>query len=96
MTLARQMYRQNTEQFTNTFEKATKHPYGFLFVDLKPFTLDQERLKCNVMWPDSQGENNAGQEKCHWFKPSDHVTTQNDIKERESRGSHYASMPALP
>ncbi len=46
------MYPGQTEKFMKAFEKATKRQYGFLLVDLKPFTPDQERLKHEVTWPD--------------------------------------------
>lgn len=45
MTLARQMYPGNTDKFMNTFGKATKYGYGYLLVDLKPFTEEGDRLK---------------------------------------------------
>ena len=38
MTLARQMYPKNSDTFLKAFEKATKYCYGYLLVDLKPFT----------------------------------------------------------
>ena len=82
MTLARQMYPQNTEHFTKAFEKSTKYPYGFLLVDLKRFTPDQERLKYNVVWPESTQQIADGKRK--WYQPADHVTTQKSIKREES------------
>lgn len=52
MTLARQMYPGNSEKFIKIFGKATKDPYGFLLVDLKPFTPENDRLKAVVTWAD--------------------------------------------
>ena len=40
MTLARHMYPGNTSKFETVFAKATKNPYGYLIVDLKPFTAE--------------------------------------------------------
>ena len=77
MTLARQMYPQNTEQFTKAFEKSTKYPYRFLLVDLKPFTPETERLKCNVVWP-------IADDKRKLYQPWDHVTKQKSIRGEES------------
>ena len=45
MTLARQMYPKNSDKFLKAFEKATKYCYGYLLVDLKPFTNESDRLK---------------------------------------------------
>ncbi|WAR09591.1 hypothetical protein MAR_034667 [Mya arenaria] len=38
MILARQMYPGHCDILLKQFAKATKHPYGYLVVDLKPFT----------------------------------------------------------
>ncbi|XP_045201506.2 uncharacterized protein LOC123555043 [Mercenaria mercenaria] len=58
ITLARQMYPGKTEYFLKKFEKATKQPYGFLLVDLKPFTPEHARLKYDLMWIDRRSTNN--------------------------------------
>ena len=50
MTLARQMYPHNTSKFEKVFSKATKNPYGYLIVDLKPFTAEGDRLKNAIDW----------------------------------------------
>ena len=52
MTLARQMYPGQSEKMMKMFEKATKKPYGYLLVDLKPFTPENDRLKSEVLWAD--------------------------------------------
>jgi hypothetical protein len=46
MTLARQMYPGQSDILLKQFAKATKYPYGHLLVDLKPFTPENQRLKC--------------------------------------------------
>ncbi|WAR14284.1 hypothetical protein MAR_004389 [Mya arenaria] len=48
MTLARQMFPGQTEKFMKAFEKAIKFLYGCLLVDLKPFTDEDKRLKCDI------------------------------------------------
>lgn len=47
-TLARQMYPGKANHFLNIFQKATNNPYGYLFVDLKPNTKENLRLRGNV------------------------------------------------
>lgn len=54
--LARQMFPKNSEQFIKSFEKATKRPYGFLLLDLKPFTPANQRLKYDIVWNDKYPE----------------------------------------
>ena len=49
VTLAKQMSPRNTQQFLETYEEAVKRPYGYPFVDLKPSTPDQCRLRKNVL-----------------------------------------------
>ncbi|KAL4231838.1 hypothetical protein ACF0H5_009414 [Mactra antiquata] len=51
------------------FMKVVKYPYGYLFIDLKPFTPENQRLKCI-----EPGSHNTVQ-------PVDHVTRQEIIKE---------------
>ena len=47
MTLARQMYPQNTSVFMKEFERATSIPHGYLLVDLKSCTPPDDRLRPN-------------------------------------------------
>ena len=49
MTLARQMYPENSQKFMNVFNKATHIPFGYLLVDLKPTTYDSDRLRPNIL-----------------------------------------------
>jgi hypothetical protein len=64
------MYPGNTEKILKPFAKATKYPYGYLLVDLKPFTPDNQRLKCI--------EQNA---YCKNAEYEGHVTPPGSIKE---------------
>jgi hypothetical protein len=48
-TLARQMYPGKSKHFLEEFTKATEKPFSYLLVDLKPTTLESERLRSNVL-----------------------------------------------
>jgi hypothetical protein len=50
-TLARQMYPKKSKFVLEAFEDATKQPYGYLFVDLKPETDERYRIQTSV-FPD--------------------------------------------
>jgi len=56
ITLGKQMYPGKTEQFLRKYEAAVQRPFGYLFVDLKPTTADECRLRVNVL----PGENDRG------------------------------------
>ena len=47
--LARQMYPNNSQSFLDAFRYATKEPYGYLLVDLKQDTADEDRLRTNII-----------------------------------------------
>jgi hypothetical protein len=47
VTLAKQMYPGQTDEFIRKYEKAVHRPFGYLFVDLKPNTPDECRLRTN-------------------------------------------------
>ena len=49
MTLARQMYPGDTQRLLRHFKAATSIPYGYLVLDLKPFTSDHLRLRTDVL-----------------------------------------------
>ncbi|WAR04400.1 hypothetical protein MAR_019769 [Mya arenaria] len=51
------MYPGNTEKFQKAFARATKNPYGYLFVGLKPFTSENDRLRYDLTWIDTQTGN---------------------------------------
>jgi hypothetical protein len=68
MTLARQMYPGQSNILLKQFAAAIKYPYGHLLVDLKPFTTEDQRLKCIR-------KNNQNSESIS------HVTPQEPIKE---------------
>lgn len=50
-TLARQMYPEKSKFVLEAFKDATKEPYGYLLIDLKPETDEQYRIRANI-FPD--------------------------------------------
>ena len=48
MTLAQRMFPGQNHLFMNKFHEATSKPYGYLFVDLKPYTAADKRLIANA------------------------------------------------
>ena len=48
--LARQMYPNRPQHFMAEYDMATRKPYGYLFVDLKQDTPDDQRLKLSTLW----------------------------------------------
>ncbi len=46
--LAKQMFPGNTKFLQESYEDATSQPYGYLFVDLRPETPDNLRLRTNI------------------------------------------------
>ena len=47
--LARQVNPGKVQEFMAAYEEATSRPHGYLMLDLKPTTDDQQRLKTNVL-----------------------------------------------
>jgi hypothetical protein len=47
--LARQVNPRKVQEFMRSYEDATSRPHGYLILDLKPTTDDQQRLKTNVL-----------------------------------------------
>ena len=64
MTLAKQMYPRNTQHFLQKYEEAVQRPYGYWFVDLKPSTPDQCRLRKNVL-PGEEKHNSDSRHPAH-------------------------------
>jgi hypothetical protein len=50
-TLARQMYPGKSKFVVEAFKDATKNPYGYLLIDLKPETDERYRIRTNI-FPD--------------------------------------------
>lgn len=47
--LGKQLYPRNVKFFQEVFEDATRNAYGYLFLDLKPDTLEEMRLRTQVL-----------------------------------------------
>ena len=47
--LARQVNPGRVQEFMKSYKKATSRAYGYLMLDLKPTTDDEERLKTNIL-----------------------------------------------
>ena len=47
--LARQVNPGRVQEFMRSYEDATRRPHGYLMLDLKPTTDDQQRLKTNIL-----------------------------------------------
>lgn len=48
MTLARQMYPDNSQHLIRHFKEATEKPFGYLLIDLKPTTPESMRMRTDV------------------------------------------------
>lgn len=48
MTLARQMYPDNTQYLMRKFKEATEKPFGYLYIDLKPTTPEPMRMRTEI------------------------------------------------
>jgi alpha-mannosidase len=53
-TLAQQMYPHKSKFVSEAFENATKQPYGYLFVDLKPETDERYQIRTSFFPDDRQ------------------------------------------
>ena len=53
-TLARQMYPHNTNFLLQSFQDATKKPYGYLLLDLHQLTPENMRLRTNILQGEKQ------------------------------------------
>lgn len=95
MTLARQMYPENSQHLMRYFKEATSKPYGYLLIDLKPTTPEHLRLRTDALDPIKSGseENNT------YFlenPPSDqtHQEDQSEIYHSNSK-SHPEQLQIL-
>ncbi|PIK42193.1 hypothetical protein BSL78_20958 [Apostichopus japonicus] len=52
--LAKQMYPGQVKFMQEAFADATKNPYGYLFIDLKPYTPEDFRLRTNIFPHETQ------------------------------------------
>ena len=67
-TLARRIYPSTSGMFMKRFEEATSRPYGYLIIDLKSSTSEQDRLQTDIFESTDQ----------HAFEPPDEETLSDD------------------
>ena len=67
-TLARRIYPSTSAMFMKRFEGATSQPYGYLVIDLKSSTSEQDRLQTDIFESTDQ----------HAFEPPDEETLSDD------------------
>ena len=67
-TLARRIYPSTSAMFMKRFEEATSRPYGYLVIDLKLSTSEQDRLQTDIFESTDQ----------HAFEPPDEETLSDD------------------
>ena len=67
-TLARRIYPSTSAMFMRRFEEATSQPYGYLVIDLKSSTSEQDRLQTDIFESTDQ----------HAFEPPDEETLSDD------------------
>ena len=67
-TLARRIYSSTSAMFMKRFEEATSRPYGYLVIDLKSSTSEQDRLQTDIFESTDQ----------HPFEPPDKETLSDD------------------
>lgn len=49
LTLARQLYPGNSKFFLDAYNDATKHKFGYLFIDVSPNSEEETRLQTNIL-----------------------------------------------
>ena len=67
-TLARRIYPSTRAMFMKRFEETTSRPYGYLIIDLKSSTSEQDRLQTDIFESTDQ----------HAFEPPDEETLSGD------------------
>ena len=67
-TLARIIYSSTSAMFMKRFEEASSRPYGYLVIDLKCSTSEQDRLQTDIFETTDQ----------HAFEPPDEETQSDD------------------
>ncbi|MES9951128.1 MAG: hypothetical protein ABW118_19390, partial [Candidatus Thiodiazotropha sp.] len=72
-TLARRIYPSNSATFMNRFKEATSRPYGYLVVDLKSSTPEQDRLQTDIFESTDQQA----------FEPPDDVSDASSVESND-------------
>ena len=88
--LARQVNPGRVQEFMKRYDKATSRPYGYLMLDLKPTTDDEQRLKTNIL----PGETSALEQYVR-KKSYQHSLNLNAIYNTEKRMQEIMEAPQL-
>jgi hypothetical protein len=76
--LARQMYPSHPKKFMIKYTEATNRPYGYLFIDLKQNTPEEDRLKTDIfdIVPDNKLFTKYGRWQCGGVYKQKHPRSQ--------------------
>ena len=101
MTLGKQMYPGKTDQFIQKYEAAVQRPYGYLFVDLKPNTPEECRLRTNVLPndpPQTGGQSDAIKTIGNFFQRQGYLESPilKSIQALEEQMSILLKDPSVP
>ncbi|KAK3742545.1 hypothetical protein QZH41_005611 [Actinostola sp. cb2023] len=100
-TLGKQMYPGKTDQFLHKYEAAVQRPYGYLFVDLKPNTPEECRLRTNVLPndpPQTGGQLDAMKTIGNFFQRQGYLQSPllKAMQNLEEQMDHILKDPSVP
>ncbi|KAK3716556.1 hypothetical protein QZH41_006390 [Actinostola sp. cb2023] len=101
ITLGKQMYPGKTDQFLHKYEAAVQRPYGYLFVDLKPNTPEECRLRTNVLPndpPQTGGQLDAMKTIGNFFQRQGYLQSPllKAMQDLEEQMDHILKDPSVP
>ena len=88
--LARQMYPNRPQHFVTEYDRATREPYGYLFVDLKQDTPDDQRLKTYPFEPPCDPVCPADTVAYNFNTPEEHRPSRNVADNINTPQEHYS------
>ena len=93
--LDRQVNPGKVQEFMRSYEDATSRPHGYLMLDLKPTTSDQDRLKTNIL-PNEHGRTGrkkvgGRKEKCPTFRDSARL-----VPKKFFQKNYFGDLPPPP
>ncbi|KAK3752585.1 hypothetical protein QZH41_006670 [Actinostola sp. cb2023] len=100
-TLGKQMYPGKTDQFLHKYEAAVERPFGYLFVDLKPNTPEECRLRTNVLPndpPQTGGQLDAMKTIGNFFQRQGYLQSPilKAMQNLEEQMDHILKDPSVP
>jgi len=100
-TLGKQMNPGKTDQFLHKYEAAVKRPYGYLFLDLKPNTPEEYRLRTNVLSndpPQTGGQLDAMKTIGNFFQRQGYLQSPllKVMQDLEEQMDHILKDPSVP